>query len=72
MALFWVVWEYTALVMMIFTSPYRLGKYIIMTRAVYSHTTLNANQYYINIQLLLHNVASQVTHAIPADMLKNT
>ena len=27
MALFRVVWEYTALVMMIFTSPYRLGEY---------------------------------------------
>ena len=27
MALFWIVWEYTALVMMIFTSPYRLGEY---------------------------------------------
>ena len=27
MALFRIVWEYTALVMMIFTSPYRLGEY---------------------------------------------
>ena len=27
MALFRIVWEYTALVMMMFTSPYRLGEY---------------------------------------------
>ena len=30
---------------MIFTSPYQLGEY---HHAVYSHTTLNAIQYYIN------------------------
>ena len=68
MALFRVVWEYTALVMMIFTSPYRLGEWaeyhmIIMTRAVYSHTTLNAILYYINIWQQYDNVVNKLHHA---------
>ena len=58
MALFRIVWEYTALVMMIFTSPVN----IIMTHAVYSHTTLNAIQYYI---ILKQAFKLHLVHELP-------
>ena len=65
MGLFRVVWEYTELAM----SDIQLAtdRWIsFMTRAVYSHTTFNAIQYYINLvvvmflslcnKLLLHKI----------------
>ena len=37
MALFQVVWEYTAFVMIIFTSPYRLGEYYHDACSIFSY-----------------------------------
>ena len=47
MALFWVVWEYTALVMNDIQLAVPVCWVLLMARAVFSHTTLNAIQYYI-------------------------
>ena len=48
MALFRIVWEYTAFVMNDIQLAVPAWWISFMTRAVYSHTTLNAIQYYIN------------------------
>ena len=53
MALVWVLWEYTVLVMNDIQLAY-LDRWIsFMACAVYSHITLNAIQYYINTGITL-------------------
>ena len=65
MALFRVVWEYTALVMNDIHLPVPARWISFMTRAVYSHTTLNAIQYYILliiVALLVKRKEKKIEH----------